>query len=115
MNRFPQEALFDRLASVGALGIAHVPIGGGHRRLSQVGRTCSDHGGKAGMSWVVEGNAAGFAEFGRSCLDPSAASFACSARKTSATYVGFALTHLYRRRLCCHPRRIGCASDLTTS
>ena len=33
----------------------------------------SDHGGKAGMSWVIEGNAAGFAEFGRSCLDPSAA------------------------------------------
>ena len=33
----------------------------------------SDHGGKAGMSWVIEGNAAGFAEFGRACLDPSAA------------------------------------------
>ena len=26
------------------------------------------------MSWVIEGNAAGFAEFGRLCLDPSAAS-----------------------------------------
>jgi predicted kinase len=34
----------------------------------------SDHGGNAGMFWVIDGNAAGFAEFGRDCLDPSAAS-----------------------------------------
>jgi hypothetical protein len=33
----------------------------------------SDHGGKTGMAWVIDGNAAGFAEFGRACLDPSAA------------------------------------------
>ena len=24
------------------------------------------------MTWVIEGNAAGFAEFGRACLEPSA-------------------------------------------
>jgi hypothetical protein len=30
----------------------------------------TDCGGQAGMSWVIEGNAAGFAEFGRACLDP---------------------------------------------
>ena len=32
----------------------------------------ADHGGKAGMTWVIEGNAAGFAEFGQTCLEPSA-------------------------------------------
>jgi aminoglycoside phosphotransferase family enzyme/predicted kinase len=75
MNRFPQEALFDRLASAGGLdldlmsplaaAIAEFHMSAEHRR---------DHGGKAGMSWVIEGNAAGFAEFGRTCLDPTAAS-----------------------------------------
>ncbi len=74
MNRFPQEALFDRLASVGALGVELMPplasaIADFHRSAEHR----PDHGGKAGMSWVIDGNAAGFAEFGRACLDPSAA------------------------------------------
>jgi len=73
MNRFPQEALFDRLASAGALGVdlmspLAAAIAGFHRSAEHR----SDHGGKAGMSWVIDGNAAGFAEFGGSCLDPSA-------------------------------------------
>ncbi len=34
----------------------------------------TDHGGRAGMSWVIEGNAAGFAEFGQACLEASTAS-----------------------------------------
>ena len=33
-----------------------------------------DHGGKAGMTWVVEGNAAGFADQGAGILDPAACS-----------------------------------------
>ena len=74
MNRFPQEALFDRLASVGALGIELMsPLAAAIADFHQSAEHRSDHGGKAGMSWVIEGNAAGFAEFGRSCLDPSAA------------------------------------------
>jgi len=32
----------------------------------------TDHGGSAGMGWVIEGNAAGFAEFGADFLEPSA-------------------------------------------
>lgn len=73
MNRFPQEALFDRLASIGGLGADLMPslataIAGFHRSAEPR----RDHGGAAGMSWVVEGNAAGFAEFGRAYLDPSA-------------------------------------------
>src|SRR5688572_1349051 len=74
MNRFPQEALFDRLASAGALGIELMsPLAAAIADFHRSAEPRSDHGGKAGMSWVIEGNAAGFAEFGRSCLDPSAA------------------------------------------
>ena len=74
MNRFPQEALFDRLASVGALGIELMsPLAAAIADFHKSAERRSDHGGKAGMSWVIEGNAAGFAEFGRACLDPSAA------------------------------------------
>lgn len=70
MNRFDQEALFDRLAATGRLGVELMPPlataiaqfhAGAERRL--------DHGGKAGMDWVIEGNAAGFAEYGKGCLD----------------------------------------------
>ena len=75
MNRFPQEALFDRLASVAALGIERMsPLAAAIADFHKAAERRSDHGGKAGMSWVIEGNAAGFAEFGRSCLDPPAAS-----------------------------------------
>jgi aminoglycoside phosphotransferase family enzyme/predicted kinase len=74
MNRFPQEALFDRLASVGALGIELMsPLAAAIADFHKSAEHRSDHGGKAGMSWVIEGNAAGFAEFGRPYLDPSAA------------------------------------------
>ena len=75
MHRFPQEALFDRLASAGALGIELMsPLAEAVADFHKSADHRSDHGGKAGMSWVVEGNAAGFAEFGRWRLDPSAAS-----------------------------------------
>ena len=75
MSRFPQEALFDRLASAGALGIELMsPLAAAIADFHKSAEHRPDHGGKAGMSWVIEGNAAGFAEFGQSCLDPSAAS-----------------------------------------
>ena len=74
MHRFPQEALFDRLASVGGLGIELMPsLAAAIAEFHRSARHRPDHGGTAGMSWVVQGNAAGFAEFGRSCLDPSSA------------------------------------------
>ena len=74
MNRFPQEALFDRLASVGGLGIELMsPLASAIAAFHKSAERRPDHGGKAGMSWVIEGNAAGFAEFGRGCLDPSGA------------------------------------------
>lgn len=75
MNRFPQEALFDRLASAGGLGLELMPsLGTAIAEFHRSAEPRSDHGGKAGISWVIEGNAAGFAEFGTGCLNPSAAS-----------------------------------------
>jgi aminoglycoside phosphotransferase family enzyme/predicted kinase len=75
MNRFATEALFDRLATAGGLDLALMSplaaaIAGFH--LSAEQRT--DHGGMAGMSWVIEGNAAGFDEFGRDCLESATVS-----------------------------------------
>ena len=75
MNRFPQEALFDRLASAGQLDLELMaPLATAIAEFHMSAEPRSDHGGKAGMSWVVKGNAAGFAEFGSVCLEPSAVS-----------------------------------------
>ena len=72
MNRFDQEQLLDRLAGRSALGCDLMPPlarailgfhGGAARR--------PDHGGAAGMAWVVDGNAAAFAELAAT-LDPEA-------------------------------------------
>ncbi len=73
MHRFEQETLFDRLAARGRLdvelmspladAIAHFHLAAEHR---------TDHGGTTGMAWVIEGNAAGFAEYGTNVLEPSA-------------------------------------------
>jgi aminoglycoside phosphotransferase family enzyme/predicted kinase len=73
MNRFPQEALFDRLASAGRLGLALMsPLAAAIADFHLSAERRSDHGGKAGMAWVIDGNAAGLAEFGRGCLEPAA-------------------------------------------
>jgi hypothetical protein len=70
MNRFSQEALFDRLAAAGRLDLELMPplaaaIAGFHR----IAEPRPEHGGRRGMEWVIEGNAAGFAEFGQNVLD----------------------------------------------
>ncbi len=73
MNRFDQEALFDRLAAVGRLEVELMPaLGTAIADFHAVAERRADHGGKAGMAWVIDGNAAGFAEFGATCLEPSA-------------------------------------------
>ena len=72
MNRFEQEALFDRLAAVGHLDVGLMPpLASAIADFHAAAERRTDHGGRAGMAWVVEGNAAGFAEFGATCLDPS--------------------------------------------
>jgi aminoglycoside phosphotransferase family enzyme/predicted kinase len=75
MNRFDQDALFDRLAVAGRLSLELMsPLAAEIARFHVSAEPRRDLGGRAGMSWVIEGNAAGFAEFGRGWLEPSAAS-----------------------------------------
>ncbi len=74
MNRFSQELLFDRLASAGRLDLELMtPLAGAIAEFHLSAERRVDHGGNQGMAWVIEGNAAGFAEFGNACLEPSAA------------------------------------------
>jgi aminoglycoside phosphotransferase family enzyme/predicted kinase len=73
MKRFAQEALFDRLAAAGELALELMPLlASAIAEFHRIADPRADHGGKAGMAWVIEGNAAGFAEFGADVLDPSA-------------------------------------------
>lgn len=73
MNRFEQEALLDRLAGSGRLDPALMPrLAAAIARFHLAAEPRTDHGGSAGMGWVIEGNAAGFAEFGAHFLEPSA-------------------------------------------
>jgi aminoglycoside phosphotransferase family enzyme/predicted kinase len=73
MNRFSQDALFDRLASAGGLDAGLMsPLATAIADFHRSAELRVDHGGTAGMSWVIDGNAAGLAEFGKTCLDPLA-------------------------------------------
>jgi aminoglycoside phosphotransferase family enzyme/predicted kinase len=73
MNRFDEDQLFDRLAARHALDVALMrPLATAIARFHAAAEPRHDHGGAAGMTWVVRGNAEGFAEFGRSVLDPMA-------------------------------------------
>jgi len=73
MNRFDEDELFDRLAATGALDIRLMrPLAAAIARFHATAQARPDHGGVAGMRWVVEGNAQGFREQGASVLDPEA-------------------------------------------
>lgn len=74
MGRFPQDALFDRLAADGRLDLRLMPaLAAAIAAFHRDAEPRPDHGGRAGMTWVVEGNAAGFSEFGAGWLDAAAA------------------------------------------
>jgi uncharacterized protein len=73
MERFDQEALFDRLAAAGRLPAGLMaPLGEAIARFHAAAEPRRDHGGKAGMQWVVEGNSAGFVEHGEGVLESAA-------------------------------------------
>jgi aminoglycoside phosphotransferase family enzyme/predicted kinase len=73
MSRFDQAQLFDRLAARGALDLALMrPLATAIAELHAVAERHADHGGKAGMSWVIEGNAQDFAARGGGVLDAAA-------------------------------------------
>lgn len=72
MRRFDQEALLDRLAERGALDLSLMrPLAAAIVRLHAGAERRPDQGGEPGMRWVVDGNAAGFAEQG-ALLDETA-------------------------------------------
>jgi aminoglycoside phosphotransferase family enzyme/predicted kinase len=73
MVRFDQDGLFDRLAARGALDLAVMPpLAAAIAHFHEEAERRSDHGGAAGMTWVVDGNAAGFTEQGADLFDPAA-------------------------------------------
>lgn len=73
MTRFDSAGLFDRLAASGVLDVALMrPLAGEIAKFHAGAEPRQDHGGRAGMAWVIEGNATGFAEQGAGVLDPQA-------------------------------------------
>jgi len=82
MVRFDQHGLFDRLADRGELPLGLMPpLAAAIARFHREAERRADHGGRAGLAWVIDGNAAGFAEQGAHIFDPVAA-----ARVTSAAH-----------------------------
>jgi len=74
MTRFDQDALLDRLAAAGRLDLALMrPLAETIAAFHRDAERRPDHGGAAGMRWVVDGNAEGFADQGRGMLDPAQA------------------------------------------
>jgi hypothetical protein len=70
MQRFDQDQLFDRLAASGQLEADVMEtLATAIVDLHRVAASRSDHGGARGMSWVIDGNAASFADFGGDELD----------------------------------------------
>jgi aminoglycoside phosphotransferase family enzyme/predicted kinase len=73
MARFDQERLFDRLAARKALAIDLMPpLASAIASFHKGAQRRPDQGGAAGMAWVIDGNALGFAEQGTGILDADA-------------------------------------------
>ncbi len=72
MARCDEEALLERLAARHALDVALMrPLAVAIARFHEEAERRRDHGGGGGIAWVIDGNAVGFAEFGRGVLDTS--------------------------------------------
>ena len=73
MARFDEDYLFDRLASANRLDLGlMVRLATAVATLHREAERRADHGGSAGMRWVVEGNVSGLTEFGGGTVTPSA-------------------------------------------
>jgi aminoglycoside phosphotransferase family enzyme/predicted kinase len=73
MVRFDQDGLLDRLAARRALSLDLMPpLAAAIARFHAGAARRADHGGAAGMAWVIDGNAASFAEQGAGILDAGA-------------------------------------------
>ena len=75
MKRFDQETLFDRLADRHCLDIGLMEgLASTIASLHAGARIRSDRGGRAGMTWVADGNAVGLLEHGADVVDPASCS-----------------------------------------
>ena len=88
MARFDQDALLDRLAARDALDLDIARrLAASVARFHLAAERRTNHGGRDGMRWVIEGNAAGFAEFGRTLLPAaSCADLTAAARRELARH-----------------------------
>lgn len=95
MERFDQDALFDRLAAAGRLDLELMaPLA---EEIASFHQACDPHvdfGGAGGIARVIEGNAAGFAAFGGGIVD----SGACESLTASARAALRRWTPLLERR-----------------
>jgi aminoglycoside phosphotransferase family enzyme/predicted kinase len=70
MNRFDQSALLDRMAGDGRLELGLMPrLGNAIARFHQSAERRPYYGGAAGIQRVIDGNGAGFDEYGQGALD----------------------------------------------
>jgi aminoglycoside phosphotransferase family enzyme/predicted kinase len=70
MNRFDQRDLCDRRAADGSLDLATADrMAEAIARFHAAAEVRRDHGGSEAMTWVIDGNAQGFAEFGADVFD----------------------------------------------
>lgn len=73
MARFDQQGLFDRLAERGSLDLGLMPsLAAAIADFHVSAQRRRDHGGKAGMAWVIDGNVTGLVEEGADILDREA-------------------------------------------
>jgi aminoglycoside phosphotransferase family enzyme/predicted kinase len=72
MERFDQEALLDRLAVAHRLDLElATALADAVAAFHLQAEPRTDHGGHAGIKWVIDGNAAGLTDYGRGLLDPA--------------------------------------------
>jgi aminoglycoside phosphotransferase family enzyme/predicted kinase len=108
MARFDQDALFDRLARRGALDLALMPpLASAIADFHRIATPRVDHGGRQGMSWVIEGNAQGFTTQGSGILDPGRCTRVIERSRAELDRLGDLLE---RRRATGHVRE--CHGDL---
>jgi len=83
MRQFDQDALLDRLGEAGRLDLALMDaLAARIAAFHAAAERRPDQGGAANMAWVIDGNAAGFDEFGGS-LDTAAAARAIDGARTA--------------------------------
>ncbi len=108
MARFEDRDLFERLAGSGRLELDLMrPLASSIARFHASAERTPDHGGVAGMRWVVDGNESGLAEQGTETLDPHACAALIRATREQLHRHGVLLES---RRACGLVRR--CHGDL---